>query len=150
MTFQILVFSNASKSNCFEANCISFNNFKLLFSFIVSRGHKIMFGVAPRAFTKALQKSAHKWLLSISKYMIIQCLQSPTEPCLYLAFNFKKNPCCFSANNTNIIIFLWCTFWAKKDQQRDKVLHASYSEANATRCSTWYSIPRSSMDYIYF
>lgn len=51
-----------------------------------------MFAVAPKAFTKALEKSANNCFLSISKYIIIHCLQSPTEPCLCLAFNLKKNP----------------------------------------------------------
>lgn len=99
---------NALKSHCYEANCIFFNNFNLLFPFIMSsRGLKMLFCVSPRAFTKALQKPAHKWLLSISKYMIIQGLQSPTEPCLCLAlaFNTKKNPAA-SQQTTQIQSFL--------------------------------------------
>lgn len=59
--FALIIFNNISnvwllhalKSNCYEANCIFFNNFNLLFPFIMSRGLKMLVCVAPRAFTKA-------------------------------------------------------------------------------------------------
>lgn len=156
--FTLLIFNdisniwllNALKNNCYEANCIFFNNFNLLFPFIMSRGLKMLFCVAPRTFTKALEKTAHKWLLSISKYMIIQCLHSPTEPCLCLAlaFSTKKILLLLSKQSKYNHRLLWCIFCAKKDKQRLKVLHASHSEANATRFSTWYKITHYCMDYI--